>query len=56
MTDPISLTFFSTTIGLILGYIFKFKCSHFECCYGIVKFDRDIDAEIELEEYKNRNN
>lgn len=28
-------------------FFFKSKCKNFQCCFGLIKVERDIDAEID---------
>ena len=40
-------------IGLLLSLarlIYKSKCKNIECCGGLIRVERDINAEIELDE------
>ena len=48
MDDTIIITLAtisSALIGLIIRYTFKSKCEDVTCCFGCLKFHRDINAE-----------
>jgi hypothetical protein len=32
--------------GLVVRYCFRSKCSEVSCCFGLLKFERDIEHEI----------
>ena len=38
-------TIFSALIGLIIRYSFRSKCEDVNCCFGCVKFHRDVRSE-----------
>ena len=37
-------------IGLVVKYCLKSKCNDVNCCFGCMRIQRDVRAEIELEE------
>ena len=43
-------------LGLIFGIINKSKCKNVICCWGLFSCSRNIDAEIDLEEFKIEHN
>jgi hypothetical protein len=55
-TTQFNGTFFITMAGIIVGFLglivkvcLKSKCKTRSLCFGLVKLDRDIQAEIEEE-------
>jgi hypothetical protein len=52
--SEVLITFTITSgIGLLLALAklcYKSKCKNIECCGGLIKVERDITAEIELDE------
>jgi len=55
-TTQFNGTFFITMAGIIVGFLglivkfcLKSKCKTCSICFGLVKIDRDIQAEIEEE-------
>jgi len=51
MDDAIIITLatiFSALIGLIIRYSFRSKCEDVNCCFGCLKFHRDIRSEKEV--------
>ena len=36
-------------VGLIVRYLFRSKCEDVNCCFGCLKFHRDIKSEKEVE-------
>ena len=51
MEDAIIITLAtigSALIGLIIRYSFRSKCEDVSCCFGCLKFHRDIKAEKEI--------
>ena len=52
MQDAIIITLAtigSALIGLIIRYSFRSKCEDVNCCFGCLKFHRDIKSEKEVE-------
>ena len=48
MDDAIIITLatiFSALIGLIIRYSFRSKCEDVNCCWGFLKFNRDVKSE-----------
>ena len=48
MQDAIIITLAtigSALIGLIIRYSFRSKCENVNCCFGCLKFHRDIKSE-----------
>jgi len=39
-------------LGLVFTAVNKSKCKNVECCCGVFKCQRDIGAEVELEEHR----
>jgi hypothetical protein len=54
MVDSVFLlsvsTIFAGVIGLGIKYCLKSKCNDVDCCFGCIRVQRDVRAEIELEE------
>jgi len=51
MEDAIIITLAtigSALIGLIIRYSFRSKCEDVNCCFGCLKFHRDIRSEKEI--------
>jgi hypothetical protein len=51
MEDAIIITLAtigSAVIGLIIRYSFRSKCEDVNCCFGCLKFHRDIRSEKEV--------
>lgn len=51
MEDAIIITLAtisSALIGLIIRYSFRSKCEDVNCCFGCLKFHRDIKSEKEI--------
>jgi hypothetical protein len=38
-------------LGLTLRICLKSRCNNVNLCYGLISIQRDIDAEVELEEH-----
>jgi len=51
MIDPVLISSVTAVLGMIIGYVAKSKCNKFSCLWGMLNFDRDIDAEVEIEEH-----
>jgi hypothetical protein len=56
MDSTFNSVFWISTISLILGsiglsikYCLKSKCNKINLCFGLIKIDRDIEAEEEIE-------
>jgi len=53
MQDAIIITLAtigSALIGLIIRYSFRSKCEDVNCCFGCLKFHRDVKSEKEVVE------
>ena len=37
-------------VGLIVRYLFRSKCEDVNCCFGCLKFHRDVKSEKEVVE------
>ena len=48
MEDAILITLATIAtglVGLIIRYSFRSKCEDFNCCFGCLKFHRDVKSE-----------
>jgi hypothetical protein len=52
----VSELFLTTTIGVTIGllglslrYCYKMKCNSTNICCGLIKFDRNVDDEVQLD-------
>ena len=53
MQDAIIITLAtigSALVGLIIRYSFRSKCEDVNCCFGCLKFHRDVKSEKEVVE------
>lgn len=55
------ITISSGVIGLIIRYVFKSKCTNINFCFGCLKVERNVEAElteqrIEMRNVQNENN
>ena len=54
MVDSVFLLSVSTivagVIGIAIKYCLKSKCNDVNCCFGCIRVQRDIEAEVEIEE------
>lgn len=57
LNNTVDMVLVITAIGGLMKYIItNSKCSNINLCYGLVKLQRDTQAEVELEEYHSNNN